>query len=261
MKPLPVQRGNDAIQPLASAPAIPGVRSTSFSASNRRTAANPAYRAYPWLLSLSTLMAAVFCLLYITKPVIIASPDGTSVKTTVSPLAATDKRPNDSPAGLMPVNDRLPGDTSPATEATTKSTSATSKTLPPPPVRSNLEETNLRIQHVLTAEAPGGHMDRIDIDVPVLYQSRNLRWTPAECDEARALMTRLMDYQDKSLQLRTEGSEILEAWNRLIGKSVPAGDLRADSPTLPANQQDNADAPRPAGLITTESIQLKSPGK
>lgn len=260
MKPLPVQRGTDAMQPLATAPAIPGVRSASFSASNRRTTANPAFRAYPWLLSLSTLMAAVFCLLYITKPVIIASPDGTSVKPPVSALAATDKRPNDSPLGLMPVNDRLPGDTA-ATEGTAKETAEPSKSLPPPPVRSNLEETNLRIQHVLTAEAPGGHMDRIDIDVPVLYQSRNLRWTPGECDEARALMTRLMDYQDKSLQLRTEGAELLDAWNRLIGRSVPAGDLRADSPTLPANQQDNADAPRPAGLITTESIQLKSPGK
>ena len=261
MKPLPVQRGIDAAQPLATSPSIPGVRNSSFSASNRRSVSNPAQRAYPWLLSFSTLTAAVFCLLYITKPVIIASPDGASIKTPTPGIATDKKQPDGSQGGLMPVKDRLPGDDSSVTEAGVKTRSEPTGTLPPPPVRSNLEETNLRIQHVLTAEAPGGHMDRIDIDVPVLYQSRNLRWTPAESAEARVLMTRLMDYQDKSLQLRAEGVELLEAWNRLIGRSVPAGELRADSPTLPANQHDNADAPRPAGLITTESIQLKAPGK
>jgi hypothetical protein len=104
-------------------------------------------------------------------------------------------------------------------------------------------------------------MDRIDINVPVLYQSRNLRWTPQECASARELLTRLMDYQEKSLQLRIEGAGLLDSWNQLVGKSLPTAELRADSPTLPDNQQDNADAPRAAGWITADSIQLTAPGK
>ena len=79
--------------------------------------------------------------------------------------------------------------------------------------------------------------------------------------QARELLVRLMDYQEKSQLLRAEGVELLDAWNRLIEASIPATDLRADSPSLPANQEDAADAPRPAGLITTESIQLQPSGK
>ena len=95
----------------------------------------------------------------------------------------------------------------------------------------------------------------------MLYQSRNLRWTPAEVAEARELLIRLADYQEKSRTLRLEGAELLDSWNRLIERSIPATDLRADSPTLPTNQQDAADAPRPAGLDTTELIQIQPAGK
>ncbi len=123
--------------------------------------------------------------------------------------------------------------------------------------RQAFEETNLRVQHVLTAETPGGQLARIDIDVPVLYQSRNLRWTAAEVPDARALLIRLADYQEKSRTLRGEGVALLDSWNRLVGRSIPAGDLRADSSTLPVNQLDAAGAPRPAGLNTIESIQIQ----
>jgi hypothetical protein len=70
-----------------------------------------------------------------------------------------------------------------------------------------------------------------------------------------------MSYQEKSQQLRAEGVELLESWNHLIGNSIPATELRADSPSLPVNQQDAVDAARPAGLITTESIQITPPSK
>ena len=70
-----------------------------------------------------------------------------------------------------------------------------------------------------------------------------------------------MDYQEKSRQLRAEGVQLLDAWNHLISKSIPASELRADSPSLPENQVDAADAPRPAGLITTESIQIQTSGQ
>jgi len=74
-------------------------------------------------------------------------------------------------------------------------------------------------------------------------------------------MLRLMDYQEKSLQLRSEGADLMNSWNQLIGDSIPAPDLRADSPSLPTNQEDSSDAPLPASLITTESIQIQPAGK
>ena len=70
-----------------------------------------------------------------------------------------------------------------------------------------------------------------------------------------------MDFQEKSRQLRAEGVELLDTWNHLIGKSIPASELRADSPSLPENQEDAADAARPAALITTESIQIQPSGQ
>jgi len=125
-------------------------------------------------------------------------------------------------------------------------------------MHSIFEETNLRVQHILTAEAPNGHVNRIDIDVPVLYQSRNLRWTTAEVSEARSLMLRLMNYQDKTRQLKTEGQELLAAWSKLMGQSLPSAQLRADSPSLPGNQEEATKASSPATATGTSAIQLKA---
>ncbi len=61
--------------------------------------------------------------------------------------------------------------------------------------------------------------------------------------------------------LRAEGIGLLDAWNQLIERSIPAAQVRADSPTLPDNQQDAADTPRPAGLLSTDSIQIQPSGK
>jgi hypothetical protein len=104
-------------------------------------------------------------------------------------------------------------------------------------------------------------LDRIVLDVPVLYRSRELRWTADEVAKARQLLVQLMDYQEKCRALRSEGTDLLSAWNKLIEQSLPATELRADSPSLPANQLDAADSPRPAGLISTESIQIRPTGK
>jgi hypothetical protein len=178
-----------------------------------------------------------------------------------NPITYTPTGVSSSPAKLMPSADRLPGEQKASITRSKPSPTHPRTALPAPTSAGSFEETNLRIQHILTAEAPGGHLDRIDIDVPVLYHSRTLRWTEQEVAGARDLLVRLMDYQEKSLQLRSDGAALLDAWNRLIGNSIPATELRADSPSLPANQQDAADAPRPAGLSTTESIQIQSSGK
>lgn len=239
MKPLPVQTPN-LIQ------AIDNTAST-YSKSNRRATACPTQRIYPWLLFASTAVAALFCLMYITKPVILASQS--PIPTYTPPPAAPHASP--ATAALMPGKDQLPGEKITRGNTPDRNSSAAAA----------FEQTNLRIQHILTAEAPGGHLAKIDIDVPVLYRSRNLRWTAAEVADARALLTRLADYQEKSQTLRAEGAELLDSWNRLVQRSIPAGDLRADSPTLPTNQQDAADAPRPAGLDTTELIRIQPAGK
>lgn len=263
MNPLPAPKSHGAKTPGEVMPSLPTVLSPEpgrFSKANRRANGNPVHRVYPWLLSLSTGAAAVFCLLYITKPVIvpasIANP-GISLSTTPPPPLA--KTP-ESKASLLPNGNSLPGEHGSASP--NKPTPADPRRiLPTSPSPSAFEETNLRIQHVLTAEAPGGHLDRIDLDVPVLYQSRNLRWTAPEVDKARELLLRLMDHQEKMRKLRAEGVELLDSWNSLVGASIPASELRADSPTLPDNQSDAADLPRPAGLTTTDSIEIQSSGK
>ena len=265
MTPLPAPHASDGKTPNETTPALPTALTAAvgpYSTTNRRASSNPVPRAYPWLLFTSTAIAALFCLLYITKPVIVSAsaPVATPASTPASTPANLTPSPSNkaaAQAALMPSNERLPGELSPP-PAGIKPTAATPRrTLPGPPSTSTFEETNLRIQHVLTAEAPGNHLDRIDLEVPVLYQSRNLRWTSADIAEARKLLIHLADYQEKSQRLRAEGSELLDLWNRLISHSIPVTDLRADSPSLPANQEDAADAPLPAGLITTESIQLQ----
>ena len=265
MKPIPAPKSSAGLPTDGSMPTLPSPLVTpmgEYSASNRRASpACGAQRAYPWLLLFSTAVAALFCLLYITKPVYIPSPamiaPASPIKTTTAekpqPSPASSTTPS---ASMLPAQDKLPGegDAKPIPSDPRKVSAA-------PPAVSQFEETNLRIQHVLTAEAPGGQLDRIILDVPVLYQSRNLRWTPDEVTAARDLLVRLMDYQDKCRSLRAEGISLLDSWNHLIERSIPATQVRADSPTLPANQQDAADAPRPAGLMSTDSIQIQPSGK
>ena len=259
MNPLPAQKSPGAKPPGDGIPTLTTVLPSSagsYSTANRRTGSCTVQRAYPWLLSASTLVAAAFCLLYITKPIIAPA----SIPSTAPASHSTASTGSLAPAGgqisLLPGTDRLPGESGTPLKPTPADPR---RDLPGRPSPTAFEETNLRIQHILTAEAPGGHVDRIDIEVPVLYQSRNLRWSTEDVATARELLTRLMDHQEKSRQLRTEGMELLDAWNALVSKSLPADDLRADSPSLPDNQEDAADAPRPAGWTTTESIQIQTP--
>jgi hypothetical protein len=129
------------------------------------------------------------------------------------------------------------------------------------PTHAGLEETNLHVQHILTAETASGHSDRIELTVPVLYRSRYLLWSESEVDTARTLMEKLVRYQEQSRLLREEGHELLTEWNKLVNSSLPSEALRADSPSLPSNQQDANNAPRPSGWTSTELIQIKGPEK
>jgi hypothetical protein len=266
MKPLPAQtsvvsKSNESAMP--SLPAALATPPVAYSKTNRRVSTPTSQRAYPWLLFASTSVAAVFCLMYITKPVILASQGekaGYPEPQIESPSVVMNTKSTEVKQTIIPDRHALPGE-GPAPSAAGSSEDHVRKALSQSKPATAFEQTNLRIQHILTAEAPGGHLAKIDLDVPVLYQSRNLRWTPGEVAEARELLIRLADYQEKSRSLRDEGVALLGSWNHLVEQSIPSGELRADSPTLPTNQQDAADAPRPVGLDTTESIQIIPAGK
>lgn len=221
--------------------------------SANRRAACPIQRAYPWLLAASTGLAAVFCAMYLTKPVIVpgqaaAAPVETAALSPVPSLAAA---PRPQPP-LLPAAEDMPGDAparpQPADPRRLASAGGNTST--------SFEETNLRVQHVLGAQGPNGeNLGKILLDVPVLYQSRTLRWTHEDIAEARELLAAIGDYQERSRALREEAGILLAAWNNLVDGSIPASVLRADSPSLPSNQSSRKQASE--DLDTTRAIEVK----
>jgi len=212
------------------------------------------------MLITSTLLSAVFCLLYITKPVVnITSAGGNPADQ--APVA-TEPHQGPAPAlpagesGLMPNPSRLPGD--PGTRVAASESPDRRSELPSGSASSALEETNLKIQHVLSAESPDGELARIVVDVPVLYQSRQLRWSASQVAEAEALLAQLRAHQQQTRALRADGMLLLDAWKSLVARSIPAPALRADSPTLPVNQPAEHADPPPAGRETSESIEIQT---
>jgi hypothetical protein len=251
MKPFPTENTVEGLpKPIASLPPspVPG----SYSVANRRVGGCPVQRVYPWLLFVSTAIAATFCLAYITKPVILANPSPVAAPQEQKDVAANLLVATKITEKLLPNSNRLPGDpASPLTASAGGSPPATS-------LESEFEETNIRVQHILDAESPSGDISRIIVDVPVLYRSRNLRWTRAKATEAGALLERLSEHQEKTRNLRDEGTALLGDWNRLMGGSIPADALRADSPSLPANQYHPL---APTGEDAGETIKLSNPDK
>ena len=222
-------------------------------AQNRRSPAAATQRAYPWLLVTSTVLSAVFFGLYLSKPVIAAGVAPSMAEAAMEPAPPMPPGPSapKTPDPLLPSGNALPGDKAsrpqsadPRRLGSVASGSAAA-----------YEETNLRIQHVLNALGPGGEdLGKVTLEVPVLYGSRTLRWTPQEVARARALLVRIGDYQEKSRALREEGGALLEQWNALVGDSIPAGALRADSPSL---TRDALLTPA-EGLDSSEAIEIQN---
>lgn len=222
---------------------------------NRRAASCPVQRAYPWLLVTSTALAAAFCGLYMTKPVIVAGPQPGPAATANAPAPApvyaasesSQTRPQES---LMPRSGGLPGDVTKPEQADPRRLASAAAG-----PESAYEQTNLQIQHVLNAQGPEGEdLGKIDLKVPVLYRSRSLRWTPEEVARARELMVRIGSYQEESRRLREEGNSLLSEWNTLVGSSIPAAVLRADSPSLSREAQPAA----AEGLDSTQAIEIQN---
>lgn len=255
MRPLPTTTHSAPVAakpaPLLAAPQTlelgPLSNSTS-PAPNRRAAACPVQRAYPWLLVTSTTLAALFCGLYMTKPVIVAGRQPGPAATANSPapvFASSQPKTADS---LLPRSGALPGDVTKPQPADPRRLASAQEG-----PENAFEETNLQIQHVLKAQGPGGEdLGKIDLKVPVLYRSRALRWTPEEVAKARDLMVRIGHYQEASRMIRDEGSSLLAEWNTLVGNSIPTAVLRADSPSLTGEVQPAAD---PEGLDSAEAIE------
>jgi|AntRauTorckE6833_2_1112554.scaffolds.fasta_scaffold12872_4 hypothetical protein len=201
-----------------------------YSQSNRRVSAIcGVQRCYPWLLFATTAVAAAFCFAYITKPVIISeSVDVLEIQPSLG--KAESSAPTKS---ILPNPSKLPG------EKQAGSNQNRSAAIPSAPNSQGFEETNLRMQHILDAESPSGDIHRMVIDVPVLYKSRNLRWSQQEVAEARTLLTQLEQHQEQTRALRDQGKLLLHNWNTLVNTSIPDQILRADSPSLPINQSNN----------------------
>ncbi len=256
MKPLPTDdRHSTAPKPIPSLPIHP--TSGSFSNSNRRTGSCRIQRAYPWMLFASTAVAASFCLAYITKPVILPNPSTTDrpTRNALKEVAANLPAPAPASEKLLPDPSRLPGDSiNPEPGSAIEKPPAVSLT-------AEFEETNIRVQHILDAESPTGDVSRIIVDVPVLYRSRNLRWTQAEATQARELLARLTEHQEKTRALRDEGKALLNDWNSLMGASIPSNALRADSPSLPSNQHDPLSPTGSSAGETIDTIKLSEPEK
>ena len=233
MKPLPKEEPSKEAPRLI--PSLPLNSATgSYSKTNRRASACTIQRVYPWLLFASTAVAATFCLAYISKPIILAGPSNTAIPRDTRQVASNTK-PILTHERIAPDGTNLPGEHSELPLPPT-----TGNGIPPTSLSAgyDFEETNIRMQHILDAESPSGDIDRIVIDVPVLYESRRLRWTQQEAAEARLLLERLTEHQEKTRNLRDEGKMLLQAWNGLIDASIPAQVVRADSPSLSTNQRD-----------------------
>lgn len=225
-------------------------------------------KAYPWLLGISTCLSGVFCWMYVTKPVqIVSSETSTPVQEIVGKgsenSASTGVKSVSSDRGrsdLLPSDDSLPGMT-PAGGASSKPSSrrATPKAVDPREIiaagdGSGWETTNARVQHILSADAGNGEVTKIVLNVPVLYQTRTMRWTPTDVQKARDVLTRLMVYENNLSKLKQEGQALLVDWNQLLEKTVPAPSLRADSPSLPYNhsRQSGGNLPGSGSTIKIE---------
>ncbi|TAE88880.1 MAG: hypothetical protein EAZ65_02475 [Verrucomicrobia bacterium] len=234
MRPLPTHQPADA----------------SAKTAGQAAAAPPslAAKSQPLLLAISTCLAAIFCILYLQKPVIVRQASQNEQAASLPP-SPTNPQPL-AEAPLLPGGTTLPGDSARPLAADPRHLSPAIDAEASP-----YEETNLRIQHALTAQGPAGEdLGKIILEVPVLYQSRSLRWTPEQVARARDLMIRIGGFQEKSRSLREEGQLLMEEWNALVADSIPSTMLRADSPTLPGHPR-HAES---SGLDSSKAIELQS---
>lgn len=216
---------------------------------------SPLHNAYPWLLAVSTCLSAALCWMYVTKPVIDASQLSPQMDQDIAAstlkgekqshlLSSKNAELKKRDADLIPSDNALPGGSNVEGSSESQSSGVKSpRTIDPRQLAgasdgSGWETTNSRVQHILSADSGNGDLTKIVLNVPVLYQTRTMRWTPADIENARGVLTRLMVYESNLAKIKKEGEALLMDWNQILQKTVPAQALRADSPSLPYNQVD-----------------------
>ncbi len=197
---------------------------------------------YKYLLTFSTLSAVFFCWLYVTKPTVI-SPTRTDTEENATDLfdsSITTQKPNpvateNSFSSLN--NTGLPGESTNSTNQSQASAANKDSNIPLPLSDSTknlvgFEETNDRVQHVITAQR-NSSSERIILEVPVIYKTRGLRFGPEQANEAQRVLRALKIYQSQIKKLHQDGKNIQLAWDSLLMSAQPVASLRADSPSLP----------------------------
>ncbi len=232
-------------------------------------------KAYPWLLGASICLSAMLCWMYVTKPVIASvsigrTPDALALVELTEDVVAA--RAEDASVGpragdLVPSDTDLPGAQPLASQESGEgAVSVSPEAISPQRLAEGSgadaaamtlgwEATNLKVQHILRADAGNGSLEKIVINVPVLYETRTMRWTSADIVNARDVLSRLMVYERNLSNLRQEGQALLKDWNEILDGTVPAASLRADSPSLPYNhgQGDHRGSlPRSSSAIKVE---------
>lgn len=210
--------------------------------------------AYHWLLIASLLLSSILCWLYVTKPVIVENVASNASESGMETSGPGGQSASSRVAALVPSSDALPGETSSEDNIPRKISPGqlAASSLAVSPFSPGWESTNLKVQHILSADTGGEELEKIVLDVPVLYQSRSLRWTHDNITQARKIMQRLVVYESHLNQLRNEGQQILQDWNQLVEDTMPANALRADSPSLPHNHGESGvsgDLPDSSSLI------------
>ncbi|MGJ8671644.1 hypothetical protein [Rubritalea sp.] len=195
---------------------------------------------YKFLLILSTLSAVFFCYLYVTKPceTVILTEQPKSEQIEPSPEEITTS-PVNSFEALS--SNSLPCELSSNSTEDTSDNTLDGIPLPQTPSTADnigWEETNDRVQHVVTAEY-GAQSQRVLIEIPVIYKTRGLRLGPDQANEAQRVLRALKIYQQQIKKLHQDGENIQMAWNSLLLSAQPIEALRADSPSIPQTSSSN----------------------
>lgn len=193
---------------------------------------------YKFLLAFSTLSAIFFCWLYVTKPTtVVAEPNSPVLPESESP--SLDEKASSEPSSFAALTQTsLPGDDSPRPTQVDASNNGVAIPLAQSISTASeigWEETNDRIQHVLEAQDANAS-ERLILQVPVIYQTRGLRFGPTEAKEAARILRALKIYRGQIAKLHKDGKNIQQAWDSLLLAAQPIRSLRADSPSLPASQ-------------------------
>ena len=203
---------------------------------------------YKYLLTFSTLSAVFFCWLYVTKPTIITAPIADMEETSTTQPESSKTAENPLPAATQNSfsalsSNALPGEATDSNPSSPVSAANKGSNIPLPLNDSTkelvgFEETNDRIQHVITAQT-NDSSERIILEVPVIYKTRGLRFGPQQANEAQRVLRALKIYQSQIKKLHQDGKNIQLAWDSLLMSSQPVDALRADSPSLPQNSTSN----------------------